>query len=174
MALTPDFDHDNVRGMESLPPLNPAREAGRRGAEALAAERGGSIPWCGPASIAIASGCSYATACALLRDVAPERYAPEGEIHTAYWRDVVAALGRLGVAAAAQAVEGRPTLLTLARRGGLEAGLYLVRVTGHFLLLRLHGFGLAEVHDNRLSGAVLSIRSHGLCRVTHLARLQAA
>jgi len=173
MALTPRSHHDTVFVMESPSLFDPRQEAGQRGAEALAAERGGSIPWCGPASIAIASGCSYATACALLRDVAPERYAPEGEIDTAYWRDVVAALSRLGVAAAAQAVEGRPTLLSLARHGRLEAGLYLVRVTGHFLLLRLRGFGLAEVHDNRLSGAVLSIRTHGLCRVTHLARLQA-
>jgi hypothetical protein len=44
-------------------------------------------------------------------------------------------------------------------------------VTGHFLLLALHGFGLAQVHDNRLSGAVLSAQTHGRCRVTHLARL---
>lgn len=149
-------------------------EAGQRGAESLAAERGGYAAWCGPAVVALASGRSYADACALLRGVAPERYAAQEDIATVYWRDVVAALRQTGVAAIPLPVEGRPTLLGLARRGGLQRGLYLVRVTGHFLLLRLHGFGLAEVHDNRLSGAVLSTRSHGLCRVTHLAELAAA
>jgi hypothetical protein len=153
--------------------LAPSQEAGRRGAEALTAERGGILPWCGPACIALAAGCSYAIACALLRAVAPERYAPDAEIATAYWRDMVAALGHAEVSVRQQEVEGRPTLLRMVRESGLEPGFYLVRVTGHFLLLRLHGFGLAEVHDNRLSGAVLSTRTHGLCRVTHLARLGA-
>jgi hypothetical protein len=152
-----------------------SQEAGRRGAEALAAERGGPLGWCGPAAVALGGGTSYAMACALLRAVAPQRYAPEGEIVTAYWRDVVQALAELGVAAERLPLAvPRPTLLGLARRGGLPPGLYLVRVTGHFLLLRLQGFGLAEVHDNRLSGAVLSARTHGRCRVTHAARLAEA
>ena len=143
-----------------------------RGAEALAAERGGPRGWCGPAAVALAGGCSYGAACTLLRQVAPHRYAPDGEIVTAYWRDVVDALFQLGVRAEQLPLDRpAPTLLGLARRGGLPPGLYLVRVTGHFLLLRLHGFGLAEVHDNRLSGAPLTARSHGRCRVTHLARL---
>lgn len=156
---------------------DPEKEAGRRGAEALAAERGGQLPWCGPSVIALASGCSYATACRLLRSVSPPRYPATGEIVTAYWRDVVAALGDAGLRCAVMPetqAGPRPTLLGLARRGGLAPGLYLVRVTGHFLLLRLHGFGLAQVHDNRLSGAVLSRQTHGLCRVTHLARLSQA
>ncbi|WP_159994739.1 hypothetical protein [Roseomonas sp. 18066] len=160
--------------VETFRPL-PPQEAGRRGAEALAAERGGSLAWCGPAAVALAGGTSYAMACALLRGVAPQRYAPEGDIVTAYWRDVVQALAELGVGAERlPLVAPRPTLLGLVRRGGLPPGLYLVRVTGHFLLLRLHGFGLAEVHDNRLSGAMLTARSHGRCRVTHLARLAEA
>lgn len=145
-------------------------EAGRRGAEALAAERGGYAAWCGPAAVALAADCSYHAACGLLRQAAPERYA-HGEIDIAYWRDVVAALDLGGVTVESLEVAGRPTLLGLARHGGLAPGLHLVRVTGHFLLLRLHGFGLAQVYDNRLSGEVLSRRSHGLCRVTHLARL---
>jgi len=171
MRLTLPVHHDTVRGMDFPRLPNPEQEAGRRGAETLTAERGGCVPWCGPAVIALASGCSYADACTLLHEVAPTRYTPGEEVVTAYWRDVVAALGRTGVKAAARSVEGRPTLLAMARPGRLESGLYLVRVTGHFLLLRLHGFGLAQVHDNRLSGAVLSRRTHGLCRVTHLARL---
>ncbi|KAA2213898.1 hypothetical protein [Teichococcus oryzae] len=157
--------------MDATTPDLPSQEAGRRGAEALAAERGGVLPWCGPACIALAADCSYAIACTLLRTVAPERYAPDAEIDTTYWRDMVAALDHAGVPATPLSVEGRPTLLRLVRQGTMEPGFYLVRVTGHFLLLRLHGFGLAEVHDNRLSGAVLSTRTHGLCRVTHLARL---
>jgi hypothetical protein len=111
----------------------------------------------------------------MLRQVAPERYAAQPDIMTAYWRDVMAALRVAGLSAEQLPVEKSgnrgPTLLGLARHAGLQPGLYLVRVTGHFLLLALHGFGLAQVHDNRLSGAVLSVRSHGLCRVTHLARL---
>ncbi|MCI0756815.1 hypothetical protein [Teichococcus vastitatis] len=157
--------------MDETRPHFPRQEAGRRGAEALMAERGGILPWCGPACIALAIGSSYAIACALLRTVAPERYAPEAEIATTYWRDMVAALDHAGVPASPRAVEGRPTLLRLVRQGGLEPGFYLVRVTDHFLLLRVHGYGLAEVHDNRLSGEVLTTRTHGLCRVTHLARL---
>lgn len=160
--------------MNATFPSPVSREAGQRGPQALAAERGGALPWCGPAAIALAAGCSYAEACALLRGAAPQRY-PAGEIVTAYWRDVVAALAGAGLAATRLPLaEPRPTLIGLARRHGLAPGLYLVRVTGHFLLLRLHGFGLAEVHDNRLSGAVLSPRAHGLCRVTHLARLAPA
>jgi hypothetical protein len=154
-------------------------------------ERGGQAGWCGPAVVALATGCGYARACALLRQVAPERYDDSRDIVTAYWRDVMAALAASGLAARELALRkpgGRgPTLLGLVRQGGVEGdagatspqeaglrqGLYLVRVTGHFLLLAAHGFGLAQVHDNRLSGAVLSVRSHGLCRVTHLARLPA-
>ncbi|WBV43136.1 hypothetical protein [Pseudoroseomonas cervicalis] len=160
--------------MDATFPAAVVQEAGQRGPEALAAERGGILPWCGPAAIALAAGCSYAEACALLRRVAPQRY-PAGEIVTAYWRDVMAALAEAGLAATRLPLaEPRPTLIGLARRHGLSAGLYLVRVTGHFLLLRHHGFGLAEVHDNKLAGAVLSPRSHGLCRVTHVARLSPA
>lgn len=160
----------------SQPFPDPEHEAGRRGAEALAAERGGHLPWCGPAAVALASGCSYARACDLLRAASPAHYPATGEIVTAYWRDVVAALGMAGVRCTPLPLSdlpfaGRPTLLGLARRGGLEPGLYLVRVTGHFLLLRLHGFGLAQLHDNRLSGAVLTARTHGRCRVSHVARL---
>ncbi|MCQ4162761.1 hypothetical protein NON00_22915 [Roseomonas sp. GC11] len=159
--------------MDATFSLSPAGEAGRRGPEALAAERGGHLPWCGPAAVALAANRSYAEACALLRQVAPARYPAAGEIVTAYWRDVVAALGLAGVVARPVALpQARPTLITLARRH-LEPGLHLVRVTGHFLLLRRHGFGLAEVEDNRLAGAVLSPRAHGLCRVTHAARLEA-
>jgi hypothetical protein len=132
-------------------------------ADRLTRERGGQAGWCGPAAIALAVGCGYAEACALLRRVAPERYLTQPDIVTAYWRDVLEALRHVGQPAEPLPVtrlrDRGPTLLGLVRHGGLEPGLYLVRV------------GLAQVHDNRLSGAVLSVRSHGLCRVTHLARL---
>lgn len=141
----------------------------------LAQERGGLPGWCGPVAIALAAGCGYAEACGLLRRAAPERYDGQADIVTAYWRDVLSALdlaGQPSLPLPLPSNGGRaPTLLALARDGGLVPGLYLVRVTGHFLLLSLHGFGLAQVHDNHLSGAVLSARTHGRCRVTHLARL---
>ncbi|EHM00237.1 hypothetical protein HMPREF9946_02698 [Acetobacteraceae bacterium AT-5844] len=153
----------------------PAAEWTHATADRLTTERGGQTGWCGPAAIALAAGCSYASACNLLREVAPERYVNQPEIVTAYWRDVLGALSLCGVLADPIRVEKTanrgPTLLSLVRNGGLEPGVYLVRITGHFLLLTLHGFGLAQVHDNRLSGAVLSGRTHGRCRVTHLARL---
>ncbi len=153
----------------------PAAEWAHVSADRLTRERGGQAGWCGPAAIALAAGCTYVAACELLCEVAPERYAGQPDIVTAYWRDVLGALRLAGVPPESLPVErlaGRgPTLLSLVRKGALPAGVYLVRVTGHFLLLTLHGFGLAQVHDNRLTGAVLSGRTHGRCRVTHLARL---
>ena len=56
-------------------------------------------------------------------------------------------------------------------RDGLAAGWYLVRVTGHFLLLRSQGFGFARLHDNRHTGAAPGARAHGRRKVTHAARL---
>ncbi|MFC7553161.1 hypothetical protein ACFQU7_14330 [Pseudoroseomonas wenyumeiae] len=66
-------------------------------ADRLTRERGGQAGWCGPAAIALAAGCGYAEACALLRRVAPERYAGQPDIVTAYWRDVLEALRQLGL-----------------------------------------------------------------------------
>lgn len=142
----------------------------------LAAERGGYAAWCGPAVVALAAGLPYDEAAGLIRHVAPGRYPAQGEIVTAYWRDLVAALALAEVPveplpAIAAERGGGPTPLGLLRRGELGPGWWLVRVTGHFLLLRAHGFGLAQVYDNRLSGAVLSARTHGRCRVTHAARI---
>jgi hypothetical protein len=202
----------DARAAGAAPPASPPSPPAAlpRSAEDLAAERGGYAAWCGPAVVALATGRPYAEACALIRRAAPDRY-PEGkDLATAYWRDLIAALALAGVpaeaaAAAAPGAARAPTLVGLARRGGLVPGWYLVRVTGHFLLLRLHGFGLqrfaarsergtaagrcpqggftlrgdhapprsalAQVFDNRLSGAVLSARTHGRRRVTHLARI---
>jgi hypothetical protein len=159
----------------ALPPLSPPASL-PRSAEDLAAERGGYAAWCGPAVVALAAGRPYAEACGLIRRVAPDRYPVGEEIVTAYWRDLIAALALAevpteAVPPLAPGAARAPTLVGLARRGGLAPGWYLVRVAGHFLLLRLHGFGLARVFDNRLSGAVLTARTHGRCRVTHLARI---
>jgi hypothetical protein len=46
-------------------------------------------------------------------------------------------------------------LLAMVRRG-LPAGWYLLRVTDHFLLLRSHGFGLATLHDDHHTGALVT------------------
>ena len=56
-------------------------------------------------------------------------------------------------------------------RGNLAPGWYLLRVTDHFLLLHHEGFGVATVHDNRHSGALLGAGTHGRRKVTHVARL---
>ncbi|MFC7476181.1 hypothetical protein ACFQS7_17565 [Dankookia sp. GCM10030260] len=157
----------------------PQAEAGRR-AETPAALRGhlalleenqGETPWCGPASLALATGRSYADAATLLRGIAPTWYPAEGPIVTAYWRDLLGALDQAGIAHAPLALPApRRSLLRFAREG-LAPGWYLVRVTDHFLLLHSHGFGLTTLHDNRHTGVLVSARTHGQRHVTHATRL---
>ena len=135
----------------------------------FAGERGGFAPWCGPTVVAQAAGVTYGAACALLRMTRPDGYPDGEEIVTAFWSDLLGSLARAAVPAEAAPVAGRPTLCGLAR--GLGTGWWLVRVTNHFLLLRVAD-GTARVYDNRLHGAPLSAQAHGRCRVTHLARLR--
>ncbi len=151
-----------------------------RGHLRLATENNGVVPWCGPAAVALATGHSYAEACNLLRRLAPGWYPQAEPVVTAYWRDLLAALRCAGVPFAPVAVPGhdgggaarRPTLLQLLRgEDAPEPGWYLVRVTDHFLLLRVHGFGLATLHDNRHTGDVVTARTHGRRKLTHAARL---
>jgi hypothetical protein len=144
--------------------------------EEFMGERGGHAPWCGPAAVATAAGLSYASACALLSRVAPDRYPPGREIVTAWWRDLLGALDHLGIPAEPRPVEGSPTLCR-AVRDGLPEGWWLARVTDHFCLLRVAragGSGVrAEVFDNRHHAAPLSAATHGRRRLSHLARLPA-
>lgn len=147
------------------------RTAGLRGHLDLAGENGGFTPWCGPAALALATGRNYRAAGALLRSLAPAWYPEDGEIVTAYWRDLLAGLEADGIPyEPLDLPEQRPSLLRLVR-DGLPPGWYLVRVTDHFLLLRSHGFGLAQLHDNRHTGALVTARTHGRRKVTHLVRL---
>ncbi|MCO6418724.1 hypothetical protein JYK14_21555 [Siccirubricoccus sp. KC 17139] len=149
----------------------PARPAGSRGHLALAAENDGLTPWCGPAALALAAGRPYAEACDALRAAAPDWYPASGPVVTAYWRDLLAVLRGYGVPFCPVPLpEKRVSLLKLVR-DGLPRGWYLVRVTDHFLLLQVHGFGLATVHDNRHTAAVLTADTHGKRHVTHLALL---
>ena len=142
-----------------------------RGHLALTQENQGNTPWCGPTVLALATGQSYAAACALLRTVAPSCYELEGPIVTAYWRDLLGGLDHLSIAHAAVALPERPqTLLTMVRRG-LPVGWYLLRITDHFLLLRSHGFGLATLHDNRHTGSLVTGHTYGRRHVTHATRL---
>lgn len=147
--------------------------AALRGHQQLANENAGLVPWCGPAALALATGRAYADACDLLRRIAPDWYPQSGPIVTAYWRDLLAGLRESGVAFDPISLpDPRPTLLSLVRGPQApDAGWYLVRVTDHFMLLRLHGFGLATLHDNRHTGAVLTAGTHGRRKVSHLVRL---
>ncbi|WP_237213826.1 hypothetical protein [Falsiroseomonas oryziterrae] len=155
-----------------LAACNDDRPRRLRRPEEFAGERGGYAPWCGPAAVATAAGVTYASACALLARVAPERYPPGREIVTAWWRDLVAALDLAGVPAEAFNVEGKPTL-SRAVREGLPEGWWLARVTDHFCLLEVARRGTARVYDNRLHAVPLSAKTHGRRRVTHLARVPA-
>ncbi|WP_149538168.1 hypothetical protein [Siccirubricoccus phaeus] len=151
---------------------SPARPpAGSRGHLALTAENHGAIPWCGPAAIALVTGRPYAEACAALRAVAPDWYPASGPVVTAYWRDLLAVLAAYGVPHQRPPLPERRVSLLKLVRGGLAPGWYLVRVTDHFLLLQVHGFGLASVHDNRHTAALLTSATHGRRHVTHLAAL---
>jgi hypothetical protein len=142
-----------------------------RGHLALTQKNQSDTPWCCPTVLALATGQSYAAACALLRAVARSCYEPEGPIVTAYWRDLLSGLDRLSIAHVAVAPpERRKTLLTMVR-WGLPVDWYLLRVTDHFLLLRSHGFGLATLHDNRHTGALVTGHTHGRRHVTHVTRL---
>lgn len=146
----------------------PHRALPARTPDDFTGERGGFAPWCGPTVLAQAAGLSYAGACALLQSARPGHYPDGEEIVTAFWSDLLLSLDLARVAAEALPVAGRPTLCALAR--GLANGWWLLRVTNHFLLLHVED-GAARVFDNRLHGAPLSARSHGRCRVTHLAWL---
>ena len=144
---------------------------GLRSHQDLRAENRGLVPWCGPATLALASGLTYAETGARLRAVAPGWYPAEGPVVTAYWRDLLAVLDQLGIPHRPVPLpDRRPSLLGLVR-DGLAEGWYLLRVTDHFLLLRSHGFGLATLHDNRHTATVVGHRSFGRRRVTHAAWL---
>lgn len=162
------LDHAGLRRGVAAPVL----PDGLRTHEELAEENGGYAPWCGPAVLALATGRGYHAAGELLRGIAPGWYPAQGPIVTAYWRDLLAALEAEGIPHAPLPLpERRPSLLRLVRDEGLDPGWYLVRVTDHFLLLRSHGFGLAQLHDNRHTGALLTGRTHGRRKVTHATRL---
>ena len=142
-----------------------------RGHLALLEENQGETPWCGPATLALATGRSYAEACILLRSIAPAWYPAEGPIVTAYWRDLLGALDAAGIAYEALDLPAKRRTLVRFARDGLAPGWYLVRITDHFLLLHSHGFGLTTLHDNRHTGLLVSARTHGQRHVTHAARL---
>ncbi len=158
--------------LTALPPRR-LRAAEPRGHLALTEENGGLTPWCGPAAVALATGRTYQAAGDLLRASAPAWYPESGPIVTAYWRDLLAALRQSGVEHEVLDPSSELPRNSLLRfvRGNLAPGWYLLRVTDHFLLLHHEGFGVATVHDNRHSGALLGARTHGRRKVTHVARL---
>jgi hypothetical protein len=162
----------NRAGSSMMDGARPEPVIASRGHLQLESEAGGLTPWCGPAVLALATGRGYAESCDLLRRIAPAWYPATEEVVTTYWRDLLAALRAADVAFAPVAVPTPfTTLLRWVREGGLRPGWYMLRVTDHFLVLRSHGFGLASLHDNRHTGAVLTGRIHGRRKVTHAVRL---
>lgn len=152
----------------NTPAKPPAHGPVLRRPEDYAGERGGYAPWCGPTAVAHAAGLGYAAACGLLTRISPERYPPGQEIITAWWSDLLAAIRIAGAPVQVEPVTDRPTLCRFGRT--LPAGWWLVRVTGHFLLLHVAPEGV-RVFDNRLHGERLSAATHGRRRVTHAALL---
>jgi hypothetical protein len=158
-------------GEPSAPAVASIRHIWLRSHLDLRAENNGDVPWCGPAALTLATGLPFAAACDLLRGVAPAWYPERGPIVTAYWRDLLAVLREVRVAYEPLILPERRTSLLGLVQDGLAPGWYLLRVTDHFLLLHSHGFGLATLHDNRHTGAVLTAQTHGRRKVTHIVRL---
>src|SRR4051812_10882291 len=127
-----------------------------RGHLALLEENSGETPWCGPATLALATGRSYAEAGLLLRSVAPAWYPAEGPIVTAYWRDLLGAGGAVAPPKHPRPRPARPPPLTPSPRGGRGAGWSLAPTPDLSLLRPSQGWGLTPLHNNRHTGVLVS------------------
>jgi hypothetical protein len=160
------------------------RDAGTLRAEA------GATPWCGPSAVALVTGLTYPEAERRIRaaSVTPSRprgrYKPGRRLTITYWPDLVLAAARALSGSADplrdvqvfQARRGRltyPTLTGFAREQRQAGpGWFLVRVTGHFIVLHVRARGEALVFDNAATGKPVSACG-ARKRVTHAARVLA-
>ncbi|MDT8332523.1 hypothetical protein RQ831_15790 [Roseomonas gilardii] len=145
----------------------------------LAAENAGSEVWCGPTAVALLTGQPYPRAVEAIRAADPaDRLNRAKVMRASNWHHLLAALTAGGVEHEARRVSPRlvrgrwawPTLASYART--LEPGWFLLRVTGHFLLLHVAPDRTATIHDNHGDPRRLdSKRARAARRVTHCARI---
>jgi hypothetical protein len=155
-----------------------------RGRAALAAEAGGLHPWCGPSAVALITGRPYPAAEQAIRAAGSTRqtgraYRPGRRLTTTYWPDLLLATARALPSVPGGAYGGDPvapqlfTPQTLAAFARIATpGLWLLRVTGHFLVLWKPVQGVPQLFDNALTREPLNTRrARPRRRVTHAARI---
>ena len=142
----------------------------------LHAERGGGRMWCGPTLVALVAGVSYERAEALIRAADPEHSLNRAPVMCGTaWPHLVLALGQAGFRVGEdrlpnKAPGGRwPSLLRIART--LPIGLFMIRVTNHFLLLRVTKEGIQVIDNNGDARSVFSGAARNRRRVTHCAMI---
>lgn len=133
--------------------------------------------WCGPTLVAMAADVSYGSAVAMIRAVDPEHSMNRAEpMRTTVWGHLVAALRGAGMFVGEDLLPlrrptaGWPTLSTLAR--SVEPGLYMVRVTNHFLLMQVTPDGATILDNHGGARCVRSKAARSRRRVTHCALVQ--
>ena len=145
----------------------------------LHAERGGGRMWCGPTLVALVAGVSYERAEALIRGADPEHSLNRAPVmRGTHWRHLVLALVRAGFRVGEYQLSNtapggrRPSLLRIARM--LPIGLFMIRVTNHFLLLRVTKEGIQVIDNHGDARSVSSRAARNRRRVTHCAMILAS
>ena len=144
----------------------------------LHAERGGGRMWCGPTLVALVAGVSYERAEALIRAADPEYSLNRAPVmRGTAWPHLVLALGRAGFRVGEyrlpnKAPRSRPSLLRIARM--LPIGLFMIRVTNHFLLLKVTEEGIQVIDNQGAARSVFSDAARNRRRVTHCAVILAS
>lgn len=141
----------------------------------LHAERGGGRMWCGPTLVALVAGVSYERAEALIRAADPKHSLNRAPVmRGTSWRHLVLALGQAGFRVGEYQLLARrgPSLLRIARM--LPIGLFMIRVTNHFLLLKVTEEGIQVIDNHGDARSVFSGAARNRRRVTHCAVILAS
>jgi hypothetical protein len=148
-------------------------------------------PWCGPSAVAMMTGRTYGEVEEDLRRVMSIRATPyekrrkalqQARLSTTWWHDLLTTARDLGAptepAFSSGNPDGRlPRVLASATLAGLVTrhlapGWYLVRVTNHFVLLRVAGLRQAWLYDNVSTAVPSGTRAFGgRKRVSHVVRI---
>jgi hypothetical protein len=147
-------------------------------------------PWCGPSAVAMMTGRTYGEVEEDLRRVMSIRATPcekrrkalqQARLSTTWWDDLRTTARDLGAPTEPAFSSGQPdgrlpdylrraTLAGIVQR--LEPGWYLVRVTNHFVLLRVAGQRQAWLYDNVSTAVPSGTRAfQGRKRVSHVVRI---